>query len=639
MSRSFLRQVAQIKQSGTFTENVTPGSTMESNSTSLESDLNAIRTQLNRFLDVSLGEHWYNAVPTVNSKQRGIKQLNTNLDTVEIKKILLRSYNLTDVALSGTAAAKAAGSITVVAKASLAAGDFFTIPDGTRSVGFYFDITGSDTPPSGGYGPLKVQVDVSGCTDATSVRDVCITAINGATIDVTTSIGGSAIVTVTHDYKGAFNYTITENVVNAGFTVSGLASGVGGSHTLVQSTGQTPTEAAAVGAGTALGALVASLSGDVGKPEMAVIAGVNAENPKNLCVLHDAATGDPIMDGTHEIYALLQAESGVVDGDSFNDTTKQAQISFVVSNATNDGLEWANADLLTGKTIHLAYVRRTDFLNLPEQAFLAAAFSDQSASVDVTLNNAIDNQSTTPATQQTHVYWQIDDDKVLSFQTSLGANIFEIAPLAALDEIHVAALMTNNNAYISDQGSDVRVELSGGDIIADSGFSISSGSEAAGDLNLDAMQGLLRFHDQYQAGSSWTSDYVHLSDSTAEWDAYETTFGGEVSLFNAIVQAATISAHVKGVGVVSAATIAANTNVTGAGGSPNIAPQLPSYNAITFLEDVNVFLNGQLMRNGADLDADNDCYPGTSDDNGDLKFEFDLKLNDVITLEVHGTAV
>jgi hypothetical protein len=45
----------------------------------------------------------------------------------------------------------------------------------------------------------------------------------------------------------------------------------------------------------------------------------------------------------------------------------------------------------------------------------------------------------------------------------------------------------------------------------------------------------------------------------------------------------------------------------------------------TFLTDYDVFLNGNLLRPGADASANNDYYPGTSLANGQLRFEFDLK--------------
>lgn len=50
-----------------------------------------------------------------------------------------------------------------------------------------------------------------------------------------------------------------------------------------------------------------------------------------------------------------------------------------------------------------------------------------------------------------------------------------------------------------------------------------------GDNNVD----YLRFADVNRQGSTWTAQYVVLSDSTSDWDTYEANFG-EVSLFSAI---------------------------------------------------------------------------------------------------------
>lgn len=63
------------------------------------------------------------------------------------------------------------------------------------------------------------------------------------------------------------------------------------------------------------------------------IAGANALSTKNIVWVRDATTKDAITSGGQEIFGLLQAESGVVDGDAFNDTDKQVQISFVINSA------------------------------------------------------------------------------------------------------------------------------------------------------------------------------------------------------------------------------------------------------------------------------------------------------------------
>jgi len=73
------------------------------------------------------------------------------------------------------------------------------------------------------------------------------------------------------------------------------------------------------------------------------------------------------------------------------------------------------------------------------------------------------------------------------------------------------------------------------------------------------------------------------------------------------------------------ADVAADTDVanTTAG---NLDVDLPDYSGVgTFVDDCDVYLNGELLRNGADAAANHDVYPGTTPAVGMLKFEFALK--------------
>ena len=45
----------------------------------------------------------------------------------------------------------------------------------------------------------------------------------------------------------------------------------------------------------------------------------------------------------------------------------------------------------------------------------------------------------------------------------------------------------------------------------------------------------------------------------------------------------------------------------------------------TFVDDCDVYLNGELLRNGANAAANHDVYPGTTPAQGMLKFEFTLR--------------
>jgi hypothetical protein len=71
--------------------------------------------------------------------------------------------------------------------------------------------------------------------------------------------------------------------------------------------------------------------------------------------------------------------------------------------------------------------------------------------------------------------------------------------------------------------------------------------------------------------------------------------------------------------------VAANNDVGGVAGGANLDAQLPNMSTGTFITDYDVFLNGNLLRPGANAAANNDYYPGTSLANGQLMFEFNLK--------------
>lgn len=405
---------------------------------------------------------------------------------------------------------------------------------------------------------------------------------------------------------------------------------------------ETPTETAAVGNVTTDGAVVAFHSGTFDTHSLDEVGGVDALNPKNLVIIRDATTGDDILSGGKRVYALIQSEVAT-DGHTFNDTTQQVQLSFVKENGTADDLIAVPVADIEGKSINYSYVKRLIWSSVPEQAFLAGAFVDATASASVTLDNAIDNQ-VGAATQTQNIDWRISDTYTLDFQDSTGAvDLLSIRPNVAGDviQINIDTLDINNvnnvdmlNGLVVDSGGTaITIGSTAGEI--SSAGALTLASTAASDLTLNAAQEII-FTDGNKGASTFAGS-LKLSDTSTEWSNYETKFG-EVSLLNAIVQAANKDARTKYVAVVTAATVNEDVNVTGAGGTPNIDAQLGDYSAVTFVDDVNIFVNGVLMRNGADASANHDVYPGTTPANGDLKFEFKLKQNDVITMEIFAQA-
>jgi hypothetical protein len=414
--------------------------------------------------------------------------------------------------------------------------------------------------------------------------------------------------------------------------------------------GEAPTHTQAQLATTegAVVAVSAFSGGGFGVHELVEVAGTDAINPANLCVIRDASTGQAIQSSGRDVFGLLQVESTGTDGNAFDDVSGQdrVKISFVRQNATFDDLEACPVADIQSTSINYNYVARYELVNLPEGCGITQSnFVDKVASVDVTLDNAIDNQVGAATQVGKSIRWQIGDTYTLDFEDSTGArDLLSIQPNVAGDEVelNIDTLDINNvndadflgGAKFDTGGTAINVGSTTGQIDA-AGLTVKA--TGANDLLLDSDQEIF-FDDANQDGSSWVASALKLSETSGEWNTYRTNFG-EVSLINALNQAfgtGVGQAHNKAVAVVTTG-IAANTNVTGAGGSPNIDAQLLDYSAISFMTDVNIYLNGQLLRNGADSSANHDVYPGTTPANGDLMFEFNLVAApgnpDVITME------
>jgi hypothetical protein len=89
-----------------------------------------------------------------------------------------------------------------------------------------------------------------------------------------------------------------------------------------------------------------------------------------------------------------------------------------------------------------------------------------------------------------------------------------------------------------------------------------------------------------------------------------------------------------GVSVVTG-SITANTTISGVT-SANTDAALLDYSAFTFVTDVEIYINGRLMRAGANSGADFDVYPAGTDTDGDFACEFDLESGDTIHMFIGG---
>lgn len=402
----------------------------------------------------------------------------------------------------------------------------------------------------------------------------------------------------------------------------------------VLGTGELPGNlTAAIGAVTTLGT-VCAYNATFGAHSLAEVSGATAISPKNLVAIVDSDTRDPILSDGRVIYALMQSESNT-DGSTITDTTpNRVQLSFVRINSAGDDLEAVPAADIAGRDINYISVTRKALADLTEQDFLKGAEYDVPSSATVTRQVAYDNQGATPVNVTTNstldlegagLYWQIRDDAEATLfrvteNSVTGASTVWIAPDTDVFDVDAAVNDFLQGITVDSGGTPIDIGVTTAGTIGTTGTDDLT-ILGAGELYLD---------DGNIVGSTWTQAGVKLSETTAEWDAYETEFGGEVSLLNAIVQAAQQGSRKPKVYANVTSTTTANNDVGGTGGGANLDAQLPNMSTGDFLTDYDVFLNGDLLRPGADLSANNDYYPGTSLALGQLRFEFVVKTGDVL---------
>lgn len=641
MARTFLRQDTQIRKSDTYDDAVAPTlANYETTPVSIEDDLNSVRSMLNYLLDLQAG-NWYDTISVPGTFEggaaRAVDGLNQDLHDLERKRVLVEAYNLSDIAVPSDV--KATGTLTLTGNVSN--GDQVTT--GTKTYTFQTTLTDVDgnvligATASDSIDNLIAAITLGAgagtlyAASTTSNGFLTATAGAGDTMDAEALLGGTQgnLIATTDptDTGGVMSWT--------GTTLSG-----GTGDAVILALAELPANTtAAIGSVTTLGT-VAAYNSSFGDISLAEVSGATSISPKNLSIIVDASTRDPILSSGRVIYALFQTESNT-DGSTMTGTTpNRAMLSFVRINSAGDDLEFVPSSDIAGKNINYSTKTRKALEDLTEQDFLKGAEIDVPAATTVTRQVAYDNQGVTPVDVTTHSYLDLEGaGLVWSIRDDLQANLFVITEGSAggTSTIQIASDVDtfDVNAAVNDFLQGITVDSGGTSIdigAASPGVVTSAGlltlASTSADLKLDAGAYLV-FTDQYQGGSTYATDLV-LSDSSTEWSNYETAFGGEVSLLNAITQAYYHGARNPKVYANVTLTTVADTDVGGVGGGTNLDAQLPDMSGGTFLTDYDVFVNGDLMRPGADAAANNDYYPGTSLANGQLKFEFPVIINDVI---------
>ena len=237
------------------------------------------------------------------------------------------------------------------------------------------------------------------------------------------------------------------------------------------------------------------------------------------------------------------------------------------------------------------------------------------------------------------IYWRIRDlanASLFTITEGSAGGTTTVALGTDVDTFDSSAILNDFDKGIKTATGGVEIDI-GTTIIANTATIESIG--VGNDLRLLGSRELF-LDDANQAASSWAqTNGIKLSDTTQEWDDYEAAFGGEVSLLKGITDAYTKQKRSKIQAVLTADVLATN-DVNGPSYAANTDVNLLPFNLVPtgFVQDVEVYLNGELLRNA--LTGVEDVYPGTTPAQGDLKFTFKLKGTgakpDQLTVIVNG---
>jgi hypothetical protein len=642
MGRSFIRQDAQIRNSTTYTDSTAPSlANFETNAGTIEGDLNNLRSQCHNLLKNQAG-NWYDDLNTPSAlesgSQRGVNDLNTDLHAVEKKRVLRDVWKINDLYPGLDLAITLVNEIKTDYEAHriLTAGSVHGAADTTNTVSAAdaTDLATAITLAN----EIKVDYEahrvltagsVHGAADSTNV----VTASDATTL--------ATLITLINDLRTqyeAHRVLIAGSVHGAADTTNTVTAAAVPSTVQVHilTSAQLPSQTtAAVGTVTTLGTVVADAT-SFGTAGLDEVSGTTAVSPKNLMPMVDAENHlDPILVGGKQLYGLLQTESDTDGHTMTGSASTRAQISFVVRNDTGDDLELVSISTTQG--INFASRERKRFEDLNEQDFLKGVIIEFPSATTVNRQVSYDNQGTTAVNLTTNatldlegsgIVWKIRDDAeadLFAITEGSSGGTSEIAIEADVDVFRGDAVLNDfDNGIKVDTGAagtTINIGVTANQI--DCGGALEVASGGSGDLRLEAAGEILLDDTNFQNEATWSQAGVKVTETQAEITTYETNFGGEVSLFNAINQAYSRSGRTKGQAILQN-NVVADTDVD-ATTSSNLDTDLPDYSGVgTFVDDVDVYLNGELLRNGADAAANEDVYPGSTPAQGMLKFEFAL---------------
>jgi len=461
----------QIRNMLVYDDEVLPGSGLEVTGGTIEDNLHGIISQINRILNATaVGNEWWVDINTPssfeNGAKRGVLDLNTDLHDLQRKRILKRvSAIALDVpvttaatsTLTGTANFANTETVTIDAKVYTFQ-TVLTDVDGNVAIGV--DLATSLSNLAGAIN-LTGVAGTDYATLMTLHPTVFSSAITATTMVVTAKTQGAA----------ADSIVTTETGANASWPGGTLGAGTGGGSTtdfIVLANSQLPsTTTAAIGSVTTLGLVVATAGSFGTAGSLDEVTGANALQPKNLWILVDSATGDPltrtggVADDT-QVYGLAQSQSAIDGSTITGGSGNGLQISLVVRDGAGADLELITAgDVPSSVTIDYAYVRRDAFEDCPEEAWLGGGFVDSGVST-ATRQAAYDNQGVGVVTTGTNATLDVGLGFIWEIGDGASAPVFTVTEdsggSATSVVIGTAADTYTNNALDVDFTQGIQVD-------------------------------------------------------------------------------------------------------------------------------------------------------------------------------------
>jgi len=384
---------------------------------------------------------------------------------------------------------------------------------------------------------------------------------------------------------------------------------------------------------TTEGAATAQLAGAIGSHSLTEQAGPNPLEPKNLCQVFSADTGDPILSDGRRVYALLQVGTTATDGNAFADSgADQGQLSFVRPNSDYDDFEACPVTDIEDLEVIYSFSWRQNLNDVPESYFRSnIASADPGAGVTVTLDAAYDGGDFITA-DAGDIDFRLSDTVSFKVRLGTGNDLFKVTRNETGPAHTVLVGSSVDEFDVDAENSD----FAQGMTVDSSDQSINIGKTAAGVIDSASIETRATTGDNEVSAPSGDVQFQTVRETTA-LPLDDATAGAISGLFGQTF--ASVSAAIKYAGEQGGADMSLKVTVLGSNYNQGVNIPGAVQDITSYPIDMNtpgtveqfVFLNGRLLYGGNGT-TKNDVYAGDTPASGDIKVDFPkgVKSGDVV---------